>query len=139
MPTKVIVVDDDEKLRNLVKEYLEGYGYPVVALPDGSLLMETIRSEAPGVVILDLMLPDLPGTEVCRRLKADPRTRDVPVIMGTLVIAAVLMYRAACAVTAALIVSVRWAVTWAFPAPAMARTNAAAMRDTKTFLMKNLL
>jgi class 3 adenylate cyclase len=80
MPTKVIVVDDDEKLRNLVKEYLEGYGYPVVALPDGSSLMETIRSEEPGVVILDLMLPGRNGLDLLKEIRSK---FNVPVIMLT--------------------------------------------------------
>lgn len=80
MPTKVIVVDDDEKLRNLVKEYLEGYGYPVVPLPDGSSVMETIRSEEPGIVILDLMLPGRNGLDILKEIRSK---FSVPVIMLT--------------------------------------------------------
>ena len=80
MPTKVIVVDDDEKLRNLVKEYLEGYGYPVLPLPDGSSVMETIRSEDPGVVILDLMLPGKNGLDILKEIRS---RFNVPVIMLT--------------------------------------------------------
>jgi class 3 adenylate cyclase len=80
MSTKVLVVDDDEKLRNLVKEYLEGYGYPVVPLPDGSAVMETLRVEEPGIVILDLMLPGKNGLEILREIRSKSR---VPVIMLT--------------------------------------------------------
>lgn len=80
MPTKVLVVDDDEKLRNLVKEYLEGYGYPVVPLPDGSSVMETIRSEEPGIVILDLMLPGKNGLDILKEIRLKS---NVPVIMLT--------------------------------------------------------
>lgn len=80
MPTKVMVVDDDEKLRNLVKEYLEGYSYPVILLPDGSSLMETIRSENPGIVILDLMLPGKNGLELLKEIRSK---FNVPVIMLT--------------------------------------------------------
>ncbi len=55
MAEKVLLVDDDEKLRNLLKEYLEGYGYKVLTLVDGSAVPEKIERESPDIVILDIM------------------------------------------------------------------------------------
>ena len=80
MKKKVLLVDDDAKLRNLVREYLEGYDYQVLALPDGSEVIPTIRSETPDIVILDIMLPKRDGLDVLR----DVRTHfSMPVIMLT--------------------------------------------------------
>jgi len=77
---KVLLVDDDEKLRKLVEEYLEGYGYQVIALPDGSAALETIRKESPDIVILDIMLPKKDGLEVLKEIRM---VYMIPVIMLT--------------------------------------------------------
>ena len=80
MDERVILVDDDEKLRGLLTEYLEGYGFRVVALPDGLSVMEHIKRDSPAIVILDIMLPKKDGLDVLR----DIRTKSsVPVIMLT--------------------------------------------------------
>ncbi len=80
MEEKVILVDDDEKLRELLTEYLEGYGFQVLALPDGSRVLETIRTVIPDIVILDIMLPKRDGLEVLREIRNES---SVPVIMLT--------------------------------------------------------
>jgi len=80
MEKKVLIIDDDEKLRNLVKEYLEEYGFSVHAVPDGRYLEETLREQEPEVVLLDLMLPFRDGLELLREVRA---TGDTPVIMLT--------------------------------------------------------
>ena len=80
MGKKVLVVDDDEKLRKLVKEYLEGYGFQVIALPDGSSVLETIRRESPDIVILDIMMPGRDGLDVLKDIRAE---HTLPVIMLT--------------------------------------------------------
>jgi DNA-binding response OmpR family regulator len=67
---QVLVVDDEEPLRNLVRQYLEREGFSVRAVSDGLEALDLIRREAPAVVVLDLMLPGLDGLEVCRRLRA---------------------------------------------------------------------
>lgn len=80
MKTKVLLVDDDQKLRKLVQEYLESYGFEVESLPDGTKVMETIAREQPDVVILDIMMPGRDGLEVLREI----RTRhELPVLMLT--------------------------------------------------------
>jgi len=77
---KVLLVDDDERLRDLVEEYLQGYGYRVISLPDGSSVLRSIEEESPDIVILDVMLPVKDGLEVLREIRA---VHSVPVIMLT--------------------------------------------------------
>ena len=80
MEKKVLLVDDDEKLLKLVKEYLEGYGFQVLTLPDGSTVMKTIAAKSPDMVILDIMLPGKDGLDVLREVRTE---YSVPVIMLT--------------------------------------------------------
>jgi two-component system phosphate regulon response regulator OmpR len=80
MEKQVLLVDDDEKLLKLVKEYLEGYGFHVVTLPDGSAVMKTIAAKSPDIVILDIMLPGKDGLAVLKEVRTE---HAVPVIMLT--------------------------------------------------------
>lgn len=80
MGKKVLLVDDDEKLLKLVKEYLEGYGFPVLTLPDGSAVMETIAKQSPAIIILDIMLPGKDGLDLLKEIRAE---YSLPVIMLT--------------------------------------------------------
>ena len=76
----VLIIDDDDKLRALLREYLEGYGYSVVEQPDGLIANQFIRERNPGIVILDIMLPGKNGLEILKDLRRD---FAVPVIMLT--------------------------------------------------------
>lgn len=78
--TTVLVVDDEEKIRDVLKAYLERAGYHVVAAADGLEAINLFKLVPPDLVILDLMLPDLPGEEICRTIRS---TSNVPVIMLT--------------------------------------------------------
>jgi two-component system phosphate regulon response regulator OmpR len=80
MEKKVLLVDDDEKLLKLVKEYLESYGFQVLTLPDGSAVLKTIATEVPDMVILDIMLPGKTGLDVLKEVRTE---YSVPVIMLT--------------------------------------------------------
>lgn len=80
MDRKVLLVDDDVKLQKLLKEYLEGYGFQVLALIDGSTVLETIRTESPDMVILDIMLPKRDGFDVLKEIRTES---PLPVIMLT--------------------------------------------------------
>ena len=80
MDEKVLLVDDDGKLRKLLQEYLEGYGFQVVALPDGTAALETIREKPVDIVILDVMMPKLDGFEVLKNIRTE---FSLPVIMLT--------------------------------------------------------
>jgi DNA-binding response OmpR family regulator len=80
MSNKVLIVDDDEKLRKLVREYLEGYGFEVATLSDGLHVPEKIRDESPDIVILDVMLPGKDGLDVLKEIRME---HSVPVMMLT--------------------------------------------------------
>jgi len=80
MGKRILLVDDDEKLRRLLKEYLEGYEFQVFTLADGEAVLNTIRKESPELVILDVMLPKKDGLEALKEIRAVSR---VPVIMLT--------------------------------------------------------
>ena len=80
MVERVLIVDDDEKLRKLLSEYLEGYGYAILTLAEGSNVMATIKAKQPDMVILDIMLPHKNGLEVLRDIRGESK---LPVIMLT--------------------------------------------------------
>ena len=80
---RVLLVDDEPDLQQLLIFNLSEAGFAAEAVGTGAAAIEAAARARPSVVILDLMLPDLPGTEVCRRLKADPATRSISVIMLT--------------------------------------------------------
>jgi DNA-binding response OmpR family regulator len=80
MPQTVLVVEDDAKITNLLRLYLEREGFDVVAAYDGPAALDVSERTRPSLVILDLMLPRLDGVEVCRRLR---ERSDVPILMLT--------------------------------------------------------
>jgi len=80
MDMRALIIDDDEKLQALLREYLEGYGYEIISLTDGTEAVEQISKHNPDIVILDIMMPRRDGTEVLRDIRAE---LDVPVIMLT--------------------------------------------------------
>jgi two-component system phosphate regulon response regulator PhoB len=79
----ILVVDDEEDIRELVTLNLRREGYDVVTCETGEQALKQVAAKAPGAVILDLMLPGIDGLEVCRRLKADAKTQQLPVVMLT--------------------------------------------------------
>jgi two-component system alkaline phosphatase synthesis response regulator PhoP len=84
MPAQsVLVVEDDEQICELLRYNLAREGYQVRTTAGGREALRAIGDQAPELVVLDLMLPDLDGLEVCRRLKRDPATQDIPVVMVT--------------------------------------------------------
>ena len=80
MLKKILVIDDDEKLNELLKNYLSDFGYKVLSATHPEKGLQLINSQKPELVILDVMLPDMSGFEVCKRIRRDS---DVPVIMLT--------------------------------------------------------
>jgi PleD family two-component response regulator len=76
----ILVVDDTPaNLRQLI-ELLVQNSYGVRPVPNGHLALKTVESKLPDLILLDIMMPDIDGYEVCRRLKASERSRDIPVI-----------------------------------------------------------
>jgi CheY-like chemotaxis protein len=79
----VLAVDDEPEIRQLVRRTLEGKGYQVELAVDGQEALDKAEALVPDLILLDAMLPKVHGFEACRRIKASPRTRHVPVIMMT--------------------------------------------------------
>ncbi len=80
---RILVVDDERDIVHVLEFALKQAGYDTVAAGDAAQALARVREVQPDLVILDLMLPDLPGTEVCRQLKSSARTATLPVIMLT--------------------------------------------------------
>ena len=80
---KILVVDDEEHIVMILKDSLEFSGFQVVTAADGLEALQVFEKEQPELVVLDIGMPKLDGWEVCRRLKSDPKTRDVPIIILT--------------------------------------------------------
>jgi len=79
----VLVVDDERDLVRLLEFNLQQAGFETGSAYTGEEALQKARQRVPDLVVLDLMLPDVSGTEVCRQLKASPRTHTVPVLMLT--------------------------------------------------------
>lgn len=79
----LLVVDDEPEINKLVARIFEKRGYRVIAALDGAEALLAVQRDRPDLVILDLNLPKIDGWEVCRRLKSDPATRDIPIVMLT--------------------------------------------------------
>jgi len=77
---KILVADDEKKIVDIVKAYLERDGYKVIVAYDGRLALHMARSESPDLIVLDLMLPEVSGWDVCRTLRTES---NVPIIMLT--------------------------------------------------------
>ena len=80
---KILVVEDEADLREVLSYNLTRDGYRVVTAEGGAEALKRARKDVPDLVLLDLMLPDVDGLEVCRRLKKDPLTGALPIIMVT--------------------------------------------------------
>ncbi len=83
MAKRILVVDDDESILGLERTILEQKGFQVTTASDGRRALEVVAGQAFDLVLLDVMMPDTDGFEVCRRLKQDPRTRPIPVVFLT--------------------------------------------------------
>jgi DNA-binding response OmpR family regulator len=79
----VLVVDDEEHIRNILEYNLGLHGFKVYQAEDGPTGLELAREKKPGMILLDWMLPGMEGLQVLEKLKADQRTRSIPVIMIT--------------------------------------------------------
>jgi two-component system alkaline phosphatase synthesis response regulator PhoP len=80
---KVLVVDDEKDITALVAYHLEREGFRVIQASDGFQALEMVKRERPNLLILDLMLPQMSGLDVCRRLRKEPDTARLPILMLT--------------------------------------------------------
>ncbi|MFN7209648.1 MAG: response regulator [Aggregatilineales bacterium] len=83
MAEKILIVDDDIDSLKLIGLMLQRQGYEVVAASHGGQAIARAAAELPDLIILDVMMPDLDGYEICRRLRANPTTQRIPIIMFT--------------------------------------------------------
>jgi len=83
MSQEILVVDDEPDIRELLRFSLEQEGFAVRTAATGAEALEETAKRLPDLLVLDLMLPDQPGTEICRRLRANSETASIPIIMLT--------------------------------------------------------
>src|ERR1700750_1729971 len=83
MSARVLVVDDVDVNVKLLEAKLSSEYFDVLTASNGAAALTIAASELPDVVLLDVMMPGMDGFEVCRRLKGDPKTADIPVVMVT--------------------------------------------------------
>jgi len=81
--SRVLVVEDEPDIRDLLVFHLERDGFQVTKCKSGPEALRLVRAAQPDLVLLDLMLPDMDGLDVCRRLRQDPTTQSVPIVMLT--------------------------------------------------------
>ena len=80
---RILIADDDAQNADLLEAYLDGSGYETKVAANGEDTLAAARAWKPDLILLDVMMPKLSGFEVCRRLRSDPATRDVAVLMVT--------------------------------------------------------
>ena len=81
--SKILIVEDDPDIRELLRFNLEKAGYNLFLAEDGEKALTLARKHSPDIILLDLMLPGVDGLEVCRTLKKDPELQRIPIIMVT--------------------------------------------------------
>lgn len=81
MTKKILLADDEDDVKIILKMFLESRGYDVCTAFDGLDAIDQARTQSPDVILLDVMMPLIDGFEVCKRLKADPATTKIPIIM----------------------------------------------------------
>jgi two-component system alkaline phosphatase synthesis response regulator PhoP len=83
MPGTIAIIEDESNIVELVKYNLDRDGYHTISANNGKKGLDLVRQELPDLVILDLMMPELDGISVCKQLRADPQTKNIPVIILT--------------------------------------------------------
>jgi len=81
MGRKVLVVDDDPVIRALLGDYVAKFGHNVEVQASGADCLQSIAQSQPDIIVLDLQMPDMSGAEVLAKLRADPKTAHLPIIM----------------------------------------------------------
>lgn len=79
--SRVLVVEDSVAQREMITDLLRGSGLDVTVASDGVEALELMQAKAPDLIVLDIVMPRMNGYEFCRRIKADPTTQNVPVVM----------------------------------------------------------
>ena len=80
---KIMVVDDEKEVRELIKTGLEKADYATVLASSGAEALDICKAEKPDLILLDIAMPMMDGYQVCEKLKADPQTKEIPVLFLT--------------------------------------------------------
>ena len=80
---KILVVDDEKDIVELLQYNLEKEGYKISSVFSGEQCLKNVKTELPDLILLDLMLPEIDGLDVCKILKSNPQTSDIPIVMLT--------------------------------------------------------
>ena len=83
MNNKILIVEDEKDIRDLIIYSLEGKGYQTISTDDGEKAIKILKENKPDLVILDWMLPSVSGLEICRSIRRDIKTKNIPIIMLT--------------------------------------------------------
>jgi DNA-binding response OmpR family regulator len=83
MDRQILFVEDDPDQRRLLERTFAAAGWHVLSAPDGEAGVTAARAQRPDVIVLDVIMPRLNGFQACRQLRADPDTREIPIIMAT--------------------------------------------------------
>jgi len=79
----IFVTEDDDNIRELLRCTLESYGYEVAAFEGAPPMLEQLQKQIPDLILLDIMMPEMDGTEALKRIKSSSRTKAIPVILLT--------------------------------------------------------
>jgi len=82
-PSRILIADDNEQNCELLEAYLESGAHEIAMAFDGQQTLDKVAEFHPDLLLLDIMMPKMSGYEVCRKLKEDPATRDIPILMVT--------------------------------------------------------
>jgi len=83
MPSKILIADDNVPNIELLEAYLTGFDHEIETAGDGVETLEKVKTFAPDLILLDIMMPKLSGFEVCEKLKNDPKTQEIMILMVT--------------------------------------------------------
>ncbi len=82
-PPRILIADDTPTAAELAMEFLDGCGYELRMVADGEQTMQQVQEWSPDLILLDVMMPRISGFEVCKRIRANPATHDIAVLMVT--------------------------------------------------------
>ena len=82
-PKKILIADDNQNIRDALTYLLEDEGYEILMAKDGADTIQAVRGLRPDILLLDIMMPEINGYDVCRTIKSDPQLKDTYIIMLT--------------------------------------------------------
>jgi len=81
MSEKILIVEDEIDVAELLAHHLRGEGFSVEIVTNGRAALAAVKNQTPALIVLDLMLPEISGLDLCRMIKSNPGTSNVPIVM----------------------------------------------------------